>query len=66
MRGTDKLCFDLLEKDYKFYLAFENSNCLDYITEKFWNNALMYAMNKSYFNWVLKYEFKGFSHLYSE
>jgi glycoprotein 3-alpha-L-fucosyltransferase len=27
-------------KQYKFYFAFENSNCRDYITEKFWKNAL--------------------------
>ncbi|XP_045624133.1 glycoprotein 3-alpha-L-fucosyltransferase A [Procambarus clarkii] len=25
---------------YKFYLAFENGNCLDYLTEKVWWNAL--------------------------
>ena len=34
---TDR-CNDLLSKQYKFYLSFENSNCEYYITEKlFWN-----------------------------
>ncbi|KAK9870704.1 hypothetical protein WA026_008276 [Henosepilachna vigintioctopunctata] len=37
---TDRKCFEILEKDYKFYLAFENSNCRDYITEKFYVNGL--------------------------
>lgn len=37
---TDKKCFEVLEKEYKFYLAFENSNCRDYITEKFYVNGL--------------------------
>ena len=33
-------CFDMLNNQYKFYLAFENSNCQDYITEKFFVNGL--------------------------
>ncbi|XP_050515938.1 glycoprotein 3-alpha-L-fucosyltransferase A-like isoform X1 [Diabrotica virgifera virgifera] len=37
---SDRKCFEILERDYKFYLAFENSNCRDYITEKFYVNGL--------------------------
>lgn len=33
-------CYAMLKKDYKFYLAFENSNCIGYITEKLHWNAL--------------------------
>ena len=40
---TDHQCFDIL-KSYKFYLAFENMICEDYITEKLWrtlNKAIL-------------------------
>ncbi|CAG0896296.1 unnamed protein product [Darwinula stevensoni] len=36
----DGTCFKMLSRDYKFYLSFENSNCIDYITEKFFVNGL--------------------------
>ena len=38
-RSTD--CYQMLSRQYKFYLAFENSNCKDYITEKFFWNGLL-------------------------
>ncbi|ELU00992.1 hypothetical protein CAPTEDRAFT_90205 [Capitella teleta] len=38
-KNHDK-CQKMLSQNYKFYLAFENSNCQDYISEKFFQNAL--------------------------
>ena len=35
-RITSEKCRSLLETDYMFYLAFENSKCNDYVTEKFY------------------------------
>uniref|UniRef100_A0A5K3F022 Fucosyltransferase n=1 Tax=Mesocestoides corti TaxID=53468 RepID=A0A5K3F022_MESCO len=35
--------FQWLSENYKFYLAFENSNCRNYITEKATVNALKYV-----------------------
>ena len=34
--ASDERCLDMLERRYFFYLAFENSLCVDYVTEKFW------------------------------
>lgn len=33
-RADDVSCFKMVEKNYYFYLAFENSLCVDYVTEK--------------------------------
>jgi hypothetical protein len=37
-------CFERLGHDYKFILAIENSDCVDYITEKVWFNAFKHNM----------------------
>ena len=39
-KSSQDNCFEMLRKEYKFYLAFENANCRHYITEKLFLNAL--------------------------
>ena len=39
-------CLQKIGREYKFYLAFENGNCRDYITEKFFINALGYVRDR--------------------
>jgi len=34
--GKNETFYNYLEDHYKFYFAFENSLCADYITEKFY------------------------------
>ncbi|XP_031568126.1 galactoside 3(4)-L-fucosyltransferase-like [Actinia tenebrosa] len=35
---------DKMARRYKFYLALENFNCRDYVTEKYWRNALAHEV----------------------
>ncbi|CAD5219251.1 unnamed protein product [Bursaphelenchus xylophilus] len=50
-RTCDKACFAENTKKYRFYLAFENSNCVDYITEKFFqfDNLVPVVLKKEYY-----------------
>ncbi|XP_023336037.1 glycoprotein 3-alpha-L-fucosyltransferase A [Eurytemora carolleeae] len=67
-RAESSKCFNMLNTDYKFYLAFENSNCKDYITEKFFVNGLGHdvlpiAMGARYEDYLRAAPEKSFLHV---
>ena len=43
--ANDRSCIQRVRSQYRFYLAFENSICSEYITEKYWNTLNSDAYN---------------------
>ena len=43
-RSQENNCWEKVDKYYHFYLAFENSICKDYVTEKFFNAMERYVV----------------------
>jgi len=38
-RDKQRDCREMMGRDFKFYIAFENSMCFDYVTEKMFYNV---------------------------
>jgi hypothetical protein len=63
-KRENKKCHEMIKQHYKFYLVFENSKCLGYMTEKLpfvlfsWNctiihNPQVFLVGDGYILWVL-------------
>ena len=46
-------CDAMIEENYKFFLAFENSICTDYVTEKFFRTLSRYIRTHYKYIWML-------------
>ena len=61
-------CFEMVRKDYKFYLALENSLCKDYVTEKFFRplyyDTVPIVMARAHYSTSADYSAFGPSHSY--
>ncbi len=49
-------CDNMLRNTYKFYIAFENAVCKDYITEKFERALKQYTVPIVLSDWIYRYE----------
>ena len=53
--ARDINCFKIMARRYYFYIAIENSDCPDYITEKVWRNSLDAGMVPIVWSTVVDY-----------
>ena len=54
--ARDPDCFRIIARQYYFYVAFENSDCPDYVTEKVWRNSLDAGMVPIVWSTVVDYK----------
>jgi hypothetical protein len=61
--ASSEECLAMAAKNYKFYMALENSLCLDYITEKSVKSLAvidLFNQRMNFLNWLLDSGFSGF------